>query len=734
MTGAGSTRLRLVRMHVEGFGRLRDYVLEPEADPGVLVVAPNEAGKSTLAAALFRGLFGFADKAREDARRPWGGGPYAVALEWAVGDDATCALRRDFDTQRVSVEWRVDGSLDRRWEGEPNPRGRSSDRTEYDAHLRRLLGFVSPEIFRQTAFVGPGDPGVRPLAAELLRLLSGSERADFKAALAEFEAGWYHLTRFDIGDPARPMKHKARQLEDLDERRAALVARRENATGTRDARRVAEEELAEVHRRMAEIQGESAGRQETARAIERVRRIRDELADAERLREELDRGVERFVDWERRVREKTGALEAVVRYLRYPPDFADRVRRLRDLREESARLAAESVVAETALERTPRTGPTVGLAALGAVVAAAGLALTWAAVAAPAGWVATGLGLALAAAGLAWAGVRRTRRRDLRIRWTALESDAARLERERAAVAEPLPFDVAGTDLAVELERWERARRLRSELDGMQEARPSLGDRETLERERRSVKEERLDVLRLERRQILEKHPYLEIGADYERQFLEDDRARDAERGRLESRDLALRRRLADLPPAEDDPHRIAAEIAGIDEEVARLRIERDAHRLAWRTLTECKDEFVEMMTQRLGRRIGEVFEAMTGGRYHAVEIDPGSLDLRVHGVEKRDVPAESLSRGTRDQLYFALRVSLLKEMAADRALPLVLDDPFLHFDVGRLAQAEETLRRLGEFHQVLLFTHDTRVSGWSFPQRRLPAVPAGAVAVPSAD
>ncbi len=734
MSGPSDRRLRLIRMHVEGFGRLRDFFLEPAAAPGVLVVAPNEAGKSTLASALFRGLFGFSDKAREDARRPWGGGPFAVSQEWALGDDVTCALRREFDSQRVTVEWRIGGAIDRRWEGEPNPRGRSSDRAGFDAELRRLLGFVSPEIFRQTAFVAPGDPGVRPLAAELLRLLSGSERADFRSALVDFEAGWYDLTRADIVDPARPAKHKSRKLEDLEERRADLVARRERAVSGRDARRATEEELAEVRHEIAQLEGDAAGRQETSQAIERARRIRDELAAAERLREELDRGIERFVEWERRVREKTAALEPVVRYLRYPPDFADRVRRLRDLRQEEARLAEESAGAEGELERAPRTGPPLLVGALGALVAAAGLVVALVGPSAAAGWAVTAAGALLAAAGLGWAWSRRTSRRDLVMRWTALQSEAARVQRERSSVADPLPFDPDQADLASELERWERARQLRAELDGMQEARSALGDRDALERERRVVKEERLDVLRLERRQILEQHPYLEIGADYERQFLQDDRRRAGERERFETREMTLRRRLADLPVTEDDPHRIAAEIERIDEEVARLAIDRDAHGLAWRTLTDCKDEFVRMMTHRLSGRIGTVFEAMTGGRYHSVEIDPSSLDLRVHGVEKRDVPAESLSRGTRDQLYFALRVAILQELAADRALPLVLDDPFLHFDVERLAMAEETLRRLGSFHQILLFTHDARVAGWTFPQRRLPAIESGAALAPSAD
>lgn len=728
------TSLRLVRLHVEGYGRLRDFTLEPAASPGALIVAPNEAGKSTLASCLYRGLFGFADKAREDARRPWEGGAYAVTQEWALGEDRSCTIRRDFDTQEVTVEWRVGGAQERRWEGTPNPRGRSSDRAAYEHELKRLLGFVSPDIFRQTAFVGPGDPGVRPLAAELLRLLSGSERADFRTALAEFEAGYYDLTQADLRDPARNAKTKPRRLEELAERRAELVRRRDEAAAARAARRKADEALEAARERMAGIEEELGGRSDVREAIRRTARIREEIEAAEERRGELEAAIERFEEWERRVRERTAALEPLVRYLHLPRDFPERIHQLQRLADDRARIRSEGEEVGARLAAGPGTGPAVVRGAVGAALAVVGATLGALGVGGPTGWVVVVVGAGLAAWGgwLWWAG--RARRRNLTVRWSQIQSEITRIERERRSIGEPLPFDPEAADLEAELGRWERAHQLRSALDGMQETRGAMGDRESLERERRRIKEERLDVLRLERRQLLERHPYLELGADYERQFLQEQARLEAEARRLEAEELKWRRRLADLPAAADDPHRLAAAIERIDEETERLEVERDAFRLAWTTLGACKDEFVEVMTQRLARRIGRVFGEMTGGRYHAVEIDPESLELAVHGEEKRDVPAESLSRGTRDQLYFALRVALLEELASNRALPIVLDDPFLHFDRGRLARVEETLERLGATHQILLFTHDTRLAGWTFPKRWLPDLSGQIVTTPTAD
>lgn len=725
--------LRLIRLRVEGYGRFRNFDFEPAAQPGTLIVAPNETGKSTLASAIFRGLFGFGDKSREETRRPWSGGPFATLQKWSFGEGETCEIRRDFDSQEVTVEWRVEGSLERRWEGRPNPRRRSSDRVEFEQELKRLLGFASPDIFRQIAFVGPGDTGVRPLAAELLRLLSGGERVDFRTAVAEFEAGYYDLTRAGLRDAARDAKQKPRRLEVLAARKAELSGRLADALEARQVRGEAEEELAEARRRTKELERQLEERGATREAIDRMARIRGEITAAEERWEELDRRVEQFVDWERRVRRRSTELEPLVRYLHLPGDFPERVERLRQRAEDRRAIvekgeAARRRAAESSGAAVPATAVSVGILLL-----ALGPVLLPPAVAGPWSWGFVALGVAAIGWG-AWRWwVRRSERRRLLLRWTAAQAKATRIEGERRDIAEPLPFDPDGADLDAELDRYRRAQDLRKELDWLQESRESLGDRAAVERERRRLKEEKLDVLRLERRRLLEKHPHLELGPEYERQFLQDQERLERRRDRAEAEELRLRRRLADLPSSTEDPHRLRETIERIDAETERLELERDAFRLAHATLTACRDEFVRVMTRRLAGRIGHVFEGMTGGRYHGVEIDSASLELSVHGEEKRNVPAEELSRGTRDQLYFALRVSLLQELAADRALPIVLDDPFLHFDRQRLAQVAETLERLGATHQILLFTHDTRLAGWSFPKEWLPEI-AGEVVAPSTD
>lgn len=75
---------------------------------------------------------------------------------------------------------------------------------------------------------------------------------------------------------------------------------------------------------------------------------------------------------------------------------------------------------------------------------------------------------------------------------------------------------------------------------------------------------------------------------------------------------------------------------------------------------------------------------------------------------------ALSLSRGTVDQLYLAVRLAVCDlAPAAGRSGSSVLDDALADFDDGRMALALETLEEYARGRQVLLFTCHGREAAW---------------------
>ena len=68
--------------------------------------------------------------------------------------------------------------------------------------------------------------------------------------------------------------------------------------------------------------------------------------------------------------------------------------------------------------------------------------------------------------------------------------------------------------------------------------------------------------------------------------------------------------------------------------------------------------------------------------------------------------PADQLSRGTLEQVYFSLRVGLTEESAQIGAgSPIVIDDVLDHFDPKRSQAMARQLVELSRRHQIFVFT-----------------------------
>ncbi|MBI5757066.1 MAG: AAA family ATPase [Planctomycetales bacterium] len=97
----------------------------------------------------------------------------------------------------------------------------------------------------------------------------------------------------------------------------------------------------------------------------------------------------------------------------------------------------------------------------------------------------------------------------------------------------------------------------------------------------------------------------------------------------------------------------------------------------------------------------------LTCGKYKNVWTPLGQRHLRVDDEHGHSLPVESLSRGTREQLFLSVRLAVVQNLARRGInLPLVLDDVFVNFDERRAEAAVELLLDfVAQQHQVLVFT-----------------------------
>lgn len=106
-------------------------------------------------------------------------------------------------------------------------------------------------------------------------------------------------------------------------------------------------------------------------------------------------------------------------------------------------------------------------------------------------------------------------------------------------------------------------------------------------------------------------------------------------------------------------------------------------------------------------REASSFLNQLTDGKYNRIWTPLGTNRLKVDDTDGKSLPLEVLSRGTREAVFIALRLSLAAAYARRGVmLPLVLDDVLVNFDRDRAIYAARTLKTFAELgHQVMMFT-----------------------------
>ena len=150
----------------------------------------------------------------------------------------------------------------------------------------------------------------------------------------------------------------------------------------------------------------------------------------------------------------------------------------------------------------------------------------------------------------------------------------------------------------------------------------------------------------------------------------------------------------------------IEEDLATARREFRELDLNRRALTVAIDTIRELSRQQQESLAPQLNQAVERRFVRLCAERYSEVRIDP-DFQIRVREAATGDLrQLDSLSRGTQDQLYFALRFGVLDLVSMPgEPSPCLLDEPFAAYDANRLREALGVLREEAAFRQILLFT-----------------------------
>lgn len=132
------------------------------------------------------------------------------------------------------------------------------------------------------------------------------------------------------------------------------------------------------------------------------------------------------------------------------------------------------------------------------------------------------------------------------------------------------------------------------------------------------------------------------------------------------------------------------------------------AIKLAKSTIEELSKNIHGDFAPHINIKVSNIIDKITKGKYNNIKIDD-KLGLGVLNPASREIlKVNSLSGGTIDQLYFALRCGIITSISEDN-LPLILDDCFIQYDDNRLKSVLEFLIDISKERQIILFTCHNR-------------------------
>ncbi|MBU3159823.1 AAA family ATPase [Clostridium frigoris] len=128
--------------------------------------------------------------------------------------------------------------------------------------------------------------------------------------------------------------------------------------------------------------------------------------------------------------------------------------------------------------------------------------------------------------------------------------------------------------------------------------------------------------------------------------------------------------------------------------------------------LEKIRERFLENTKDKLLKGASSILSEITSGEYKDImprdNLMQGDFKTKLCDESIKESSKE-LSRGTKEQLFLAVRISRIKEIK--QKLPVVFDDSFVNFDIAHTKNTVKALVELSKTNQIFVLTcHETLV------------------------
>lgn len=169
---------------------------------------------------------------------------------------------------------------------------------------------------------------------------------------------------------------------------------------------------------------------------------------------------------------------------------------------------------------------------------------------------------------------------------------------------------------------------------------------------------------------------------------------------------IDIKTALQDMYTKKQEKDRIQSRLTQLKTSREELQEKKEIDTITLHTIHSVYNDLKNRFIPQVEKKTSQILSKITRGRYNTVSIDKETLHISIKTPD-RTLNISSLSQGTKDQLYLAVRIALSKILCGGRNIPLLFDESFYTSDEKRLSETFEVLHDIAQTTQVLLFTHN---------------------------
>ncbi len=710
--------MKITSVSLEGFGTFnKKFTAKLEENKINLIQGNNESGKSTFLKGILSTLFGL-KKNDWERLKSWGKSKnYIGEIKFSLNGNQYW-ITRDFESNKVTlIKQDAENNIETVFEGNAAPQSRTEEKEFYLSKLKEIIGINNEDVFYNTNVILQRSIESK-ISGEIQQIITGAIGSNYKNILEKWRDGYFTVTRKSSWDDAAD-KRNDRKIESLEKDLAELQEKKEAIIESSVKSNELEKKLDGIEKIRKEKEEELRTAKMNLVSVKKYTDIAKEYNSMLNRNNELRKELDKIKEIEAELKSKQKIIQEEYNgFNNITDEVFESYKEIKKLKKELEE--KDKKFDDIPKHKEPSNIKRMILGINGIVIAGLMALIGLKFKLLPLSFIIAGITALISILFLLISFIKHYQlkiqhKTILTVQQTEIEGLKQKLMmlnnniNEHSSILEDENFEY----------KYEQYKKIASAVENLNFTLDKMKDIDDLKKEQDKI-ENKIEVLGWTLYDLESKNPFLsdfkdnpEKGLKYVNRLNEQIDKLEGKVEKMKTSEFEIKQELAATFTERDSVESIEDRIEELEEELSKYKFQKNYYIESINTLNEAILEYQEKHKERLSKSISEIYSQITEGKYIDIQLTD-NFDPVIKFKDNRIVDIDNLSCGAEEQLYFAIRLALIKEINNISNLPLLLDDPFVNFDQERLEVARSILYNIMGDNQVILFSHFKSYAGWN--------------------